>query len=60
MNTPRAWPGVTVFDGRIYVLGGFDGSSRLRTAEMYDPETNRWTYINSMITPRAGCSSAVV
>ncbi|XP_036358022.1 kelch-like protein 5 [Octopus sinensis] len=60
MNTSRAWPGVTVFDGRIYVLGGFDGSCRLRTAEMYDPDTDQWTYISSMIIPRAGCSAAVV
>ncbi|KAL3889896.1 hypothetical protein ACJMK2_002216 [Sinanodonta woodiana] len=60
MNTPRAWPGAAVFDGKIYVLGGFDGSNRLRSAEVYDIETDHWSFINSMIVSRAGCGAGIV
>lgn len=60
MNTPRAWPGVAKFEGRIYVIGGFDGSNRLRSVEVYDPETNKWTYISSMLVGRAGCGAAAI
>ncbi|KAJ8321923.1 hypothetical protein KUTeg_000394 [Tegillarca granosa] len=60
MNTPRAWPGVAVFDGRVYVIGGFDGSSRLRSVEVYDFDSDRWTFISNMIVSRAGCGAAVV
>lgn len=60
MNTPRAWFGVTVFDGRVFVIGGFDGNTRLRNAEAYDPETDRWCYLSNMTISRAGCGSGVV
>ncbi|BFZ20955.1 hypothetical protein BsWGS_23995 [Bradybaena similaris] len=60
MTTPRAWFGIAVFDTRIYVCGGFDGNSRLRDCEMYDPESDSWTVINSMKIGRAGCGATVV
>lgn len=60
MQKPRAWAGVAIFDNRIYICGGFDGQNRLGDAEMYDPETDQWTYICKMIVPRAGCGAAVV
>ena len=60
MNTLRAWPAVAVIDKRIYVMGGFDGSNRLRSVESYDPDRDEWTYINNMQTNRAGCGAAVL
>lgn len=60
MNRPRAWPGAAVFDGRIYILGGFDGTNRLRSAEVYDIDVDRWVFISNMIVNRAGCGAAVV
>ncbi len=60
MNTTRAWPAVSVVDKRIYVMGGFDGSNRLRSVECYDPDTQKWTFINQMQTNRAGCGAAVL
>ena len=60
MNTPRAWPGVAIFDSRIYVLGGFDGGYRLRSGECYDMENDNWSFINNMLVSRAGCGAAVV
>ena len=60
MNTPRAWPGVAIFDGRIFILGGFDGSNRLRSAEAYDIDADHWAFISNMLVSRAGCGAAVV
>ena len=60
MNTPRAWFGIAVFYNRIYVCGGFDGNTRLRHCEMYNPETNSWTVISEMKIGRAGCGATVV
>jgi len=35
--------GVVTFNGLLYVMGGFDGSTRLDSMEIYDPNTNTWT-----------------
>jgi N-acetylneuraminic acid mutarotase len=60
MNTPRAWPATAVVDNKIYAMGGFDGSNRLRSVEIYDPDTDVWTYMSNMSVCRAGCGSAVL
>ncbi len=60
MNTARAWPAVAVIDKKIYIMGGFDGSHRLRTVECYDPECDSWTFISAMQTNRAGLGAAVL
>ena len=60
MNQPRAWPGISVYDGKIYLIGGFDGSYRLRSAEVYDIDQDRWSFISNMLVGRAGCGAAIV
>jgi hypothetical protein len=45
-----------VFAGKIYVTGGEDGSICLSSAEMYDPETDQWTFISPMLSVRSGHS----
>ena len=60
MNSPRAWPSVAVVDNHIYVMGGFDGSNRLRSVEAYDPEHDTWTYIANLNMCRAGSGAAVL
>ncbi|XP_061187398.1 actin-binding protein IPP-like [Saccostrea echinata] len=47
------------FDGRIYVVGGFN-NRRLRTAEMYSPVTDQWTFICSMNKERSHLKAAVL
>ncbi len=37
--TPRSEVAATLFNGRIYVIGGFGGP---RVVERYDPSTDRW------------------
>ena len=35
-------------DGMVYAVGGWEGSTRLETAECYDPVTNTWSFIAPM------------
>jgi len=41
--TPRFLAMSWVYNGRIYVAGGVDGSNLLSSTEVYDPATNTWT-----------------
>jgi len=58
MPTARAGLGVAVVDGKIYAIGGYNGS-RLSTNEMYDSATDTWTTKKSMPTARKGHAIAV-
>lgn len=53
MPTPRLGLAATVGpDGRIYAIGGFDGTSVLNTVEAYNPTTNTWSELAPMPTAR--------
>lgn len=56
----RAWPSACVFQGEIYVTGGYDGQHRLRTVEKFDAKNKQWSQIADMNEFRAGCGSAVL
>jgi len=58
MPTARSGLGVTVVDGKIYAIGGTNGSL-LGTNEMYDPVTDTWTTKTPMPTPRSSFAIAV-
>jgi N-acetylneuraminic acid mutarotase len=57
MPTPRTSMGVTVLDGRIYTVGGYNGT-RLATLSMYDPQANAWTELPPLPEPRLGLCAA--
>ncbi|KPP56375.1 hypothetical protein Z043_126011 [Scleropages formosus] len=38
----------------VYICGGFNGNECLSTAEHYNPESNQWTLIAPMRSPRSG------
>lgn len=40
--------------GKIYVAGGFDGTTRHTSVECYDPTIDRWTIVGEMQAPREG------
>ncbi|CAF5004889.1 unnamed protein product, partial [Rotaria magnacalcarata] len=40
--------------GRIYSVGGHDGSTYLKTVEAYDAENQQWTAVASINICRAG------
>jgi len=41
MLTRRCRLGVATLNGKLYVCGGYDGSTFLQTVEMFDPVTNQ-------------------
>ena len=44
MPTARSEIAGAILDGKIYIIGGFDGSGRsITTTEVYDPMANEWT-----------------
>ena len=64
---PRAWRtskpltssrdealGVTLSDGRILVVGGWERGKTLGTAEVWDPRTETWTATGELTTSRSG------
>jgi N-acetylneuraminic acid mutarotase len=54
-----AYGGVEVLGGKIYFVGGNNGSSKNIT-ERYDPATNTWEMLASMSVARAGVATAVL
>jgi N-acetylneuraminic acid mutarotase len=49
---PRQEMGVAALDGRVFVVGGFDGSGQpVATVEAYDPATDRWAQRASLPAP---------
>ena len=49
---PRQEMGVAAVEGKVYVVGGFDGSGEpVATVEAYDPATDRWTQRASIPSP---------
>lgn len=46
--------------GLIYVTGGANSNGTLRSAECYNPDTDQWVEVRSMIQPRRGHGTAVV
>jgi len=58
MPTARSGFGVAVVDGKIYAIGGTNGSY-LNINEVYDPATDTWTIKKSMPTARYGLAIAV-
>ncbi|XP_071824910.1 kelch-like protein 18 [Apostichopus japonicus] len=48
MTTPRSRVGVTVLNGKLYAVGGYDGISRLNTVEVFDPIANEWWDVKAM------------
>lgn len=55
MSTVRSHCAAAVHHDRIYVFGGGgEGFAALKTAECYDPKTDRWSPIAPMPTARSG------
>lgn len=48
MHDRRCYGCVCVLNGKIYALGGNNGTRRLYSCENYNPDTNQWTFIENM------------
>ncbi|XP_076805545.1 kelch-like protein 21 isoform X1 [Clavelina lepadiformis] len=49
MIEPRFLHTSVAFNGFLYVLGGSDGTGRLRSVEKYNPDTNSWQDVAPML-----------
>lgn len=58
--TARRGCGVAVFNNKIYVVGGSDGTHSLNSTEVFDEVTQTWVVGPTMTTPRANVEVAVV
>jgi DNA-binding CsgD family transcriptional regulator/N-acetylneuraminic acid mutarotase len=50
---------LVVFEGNLYIFGGWDGEGYLNSTYIYDPRQNSWTEGFSMPTARAFVGAAV-
>ena len=48
MLSKRCRLGAATLNGKLYVCGGYDGSTFLRTVEVYDPITSRFVYFSNV------------
>ncbi|XP_077973389.1 uncharacterized protein LOC120337165 [Styela clava] len=52
MRNPRRLATAVEFNGKIYVIGGYDGHRVSNSVESYNFETNTWTRVARMCVPR--------
>jgi len=52
--------GVAVLGGLVYAVGGFNGSLRVRTVDVYDPAKDSWSSVASMEARRSTLGAAVL
>ena len=50
----------SVMNGLVYAVGGFNGSLRVRTVDVYDPAKDQWSAIVSMEARRSTLGAAVL
>eukprot|EP00957_Ditylum_brightwellii_P170749 12996525-Ditylum_brightwellii.AAC.1 len=57
MHTKRYNCAAAVLDGQLYVVGGYEGSWKLSSAEVYNPTTKCWSLITNMSHARSSCAA---
>ena len=57
MNEKRCYVSSAALNNQIYAIGGYNGVSRFRSVERYDPETNEWENVASMNEVRSDGSA---
>lgn len=50
----RAYAASAVYEDKIYLFGGRDGSDLVPEIEVYNPETTEWSYVNTLAPDREG------
>ena len=58
MNTPRAMHSVAVLNGKLYAIGGYSNiDDYLKSVEVYDPVSDRWSFAADLSYPRDDASA---
>lgn len=52
LNSKRSFAAATVLGEKIYVVGGYDGESDMRSVECYDQNTDKWTNVADLNVAR--------
>lgn len=60
MNSRRSGVGLAVVNGKLLAVGGFDGTTYLKTIEVFDPVLNQWKLYGGMNYRRLGGGVGVV
>lgn len=60
MPTPRGALAVAEFGGKLYAIGGYDGSGNKAAVEVYDPAADAWTAKAPLPTPRDHLAAVAV
>jgi N-acetylneuraminic acid mutarotase len=60
MPTARGALSVTVHEGKLYTIGGYDRKANSAAVEVYDPERNTWVSRARLPTPRDHLASATL
>jgi kelch-like protein 18 len=60
MNVKRSRVALAANMGKLWAIGGYDGECNLSTVEVYDPQTNTWTFGSSMILHGGGVGAGVI
>lgn len=60
MTTSRCGTALTVLDGQLAAIGGFDGVDYLKSIEIFDKELDKWKFISNMNHPRLGAGIAIL
>ena len=53
MLSKRCRLGVAALHGKIFAVGGYDGSSFLKSVEVFDPISNKWSMVAPMNVTRS-------
>ncbi|KAI4455983.1 kelch protein [Holotrichia oblita] len=60
MPTRRCRAGLAVINGKVYAVGGFNGSLRVRTVDVYDASLDQWSNCANMEARRSTLGVAVL
>lgn len=60
MPTPRGALAVAEYGGKLFAIGGYDGTGNSAAVEVYDPATNTWNKRAPLPTPRDHLAAATV
>lgn len=60
MNVMRSRVALVANMGKLWAIGGYDGISNLPTVEVYDPNTDSWSFVSAMCAHEGGVGVGVI
>ena len=60
MNVTRSRVALVADMDRLWAIGGYDGMKNLSTVEMYNPESDSWSFVASMESHEGGVGVGVI